>query len=413
MTDVDALISSHQGIKGNLSRKLHVAERIISQAQNLGPSTVLQAQMEEIMDQLERAFSKVETSLRRIQHESPADQFQAYEDKLEGEFVRTNKIVKIITQLRVQFEHDLKPKAAPAPAPAAAPRAVKPNEALKPKTLTRDSNPVELTVWEKKLTSYFLSGNLDKVSLLEQQAHFHSCLDNYLSNRLEDKIKPGTPVLPDPASVDVSCVELLRTEFLVQHPLFSRRLDFFKYTQAQGQAFTDWAQKLRKKGDEADLAALTVDDLYSMRYFTGVTDQELRKEFLKQTDKASKNLLEVADTYEMGRRYDKSMRSSTTAAANNVTSGKKKPAKGQATGSKPTVSPVMRDLQREGKCFGCGQKPADRAAHKDQCKARDATCKNCGRKGHFKTVCFKGSQPSGSTKYRNCLLYTSPSPRDS
>ena len=183
------------------------------------------------------------------------------------------------------------------------------------------------------------------------------------------------PVLPVRGSPDVSCVELLRQEFLIQHPLFSRRMDFFSYTQAQGQAFTDWAAKLAKKGDEAALADLTVDDLYSMRYITGVSDQELRKEFLKQGDKSHKNLLQVADTYEMGKRYTKSIHTRSPGAhSSNVKAGKK-----QATSNRTEVSSVIKELQREGKCFGCGQKPNDCAAHKEQCRARDATCKLCGR----------------------------------
>ena len=84
-------------------------------------------------------------------------------------------------------------------------------------------------------------------------------------------------------------MDLLRDKFLVQHPLFSRRLDFFNFKQSNGQAFTDWYQKLRKKGDEVDLAAMTVNDLYAMRSFTGITDNDLKKEFLKQTDKSTKN----------------------------------------------------------------------------------------------------------------------------
>ena len=124
-----------------------------------------------------------------------------------------------------------------------------------------------------------MSSRLEEATFVEQHAHFRACLDAYLNSRLHPHVQPNTPVLEDPANVTKCCVELLRDEFLIQHLLFSRRLDFFNFKQSSGQAFSDWYQKLKKKGDEADLAAMSVDDLYTMRCFTGVTDPELKKEF--------------------------------------------------------------------------------------------------------------------------------------
>ena len=135
-----------------------------------------------------------------------------------------------------RFETQLTPVAPAAPAagaPGAAAR-VKPMTSLKPKVITRDATPVELTSWIKKFTAFFVGSQFAEATIIEQQAHFRASLDSYLVNKVDIKIKPATPVLVDPTGVDKSCIDILKEEFLVLRPLFSRRLDYFNYRQQKG-----------------------------------------------------------------------------------------------------------------------------------------------------------------------------------
>ena len=386
-------LASHKGYKSHLTYKLNAAEKTIGQAQNLGPSKIMLDQLQVAFDHCEIAFDKVEHSLRDIQSIDDPLNFQKYDDAIEKEYKRTSKILETLTTLRVAFADAIAPKRAPPAVPiagaaAAAPARVKPNDSLKPKPLNRDNTPVELTAWIEKFTAFYVSSRLQDATPVEQHAHFKSCIDAYLTSRLHQHILPNTPVLPDPANTSKCLVEMLQEEFLVQHPLFSRRLDFFNFKQSTGQAFTDYYQKLRKKGDEADLAAMTVDDLYTMRCFTGVTDPELKKEFLKQPNKDSKTLQEVADNYEMARRYVKAM--GTPAANTTTVKGKGKGNVGKTGGNKGNneYNDKAKQLFTEGKCFRCGQKVENRAAHASDCKAKNHTCKHCGKQGHFPNVCL-------------------------
>ena len=51
-----------------------------------------------------------------------------------------------------------------------------------------------------------------------------------------------------------------------------------------------------------------------------------------------------------------------------------------------------------GKCFFCGYKRHPR----DKCPAKDATCMNCEKKGHYARVCkstLKGNKPTSAALY--------------
>ena len=377
--------ASHKGFKSHLTFALNTAERVIGSARTGGPSQHMLDELKTCNKKLQLALGKVEASIREMQTLDRPETFEAYEEKLREEHKRTNNYLAGIDKFIIDIETALK---MPAPT-VAAPRAggappPKPNSALKPKELTRDNTPIEFAAWIEQFRAYFVSSRMAQASLMEQQAYFKNCIGAYLLSRIQSKIQVNTPILPDPAGTDLSCIELLREEFLVQYPLFTRRLDFFQYKQASGQHFTDWETTLRKKGDEADLAALSVDDLYVMRYLTGITDSKLQVEFLKESNPDSKKLKDLAQTYEMAKRYVKAMGPSTS---NVKSKDKQQPSKGkQGKGSSTqTQTPhFARQLASEGKCLRCGKKREE--GH--QCKALEWECRTCGKVGHFPSVCF-------------------------
>ena len=134
-----------------------------------------------------------------------------------------------------------------------------------------------------------------------------------------------------------------------------------------------------------------------MRCFTGVTDPELKKEFLKQPTKDSVTLAEVADTYEMARRYVKAMGTPKANSAQPKGKGKSNKPKSNTTKTSNDCGKA-KQLAEEGKCFRCGQKFESRASHKPDCKAKDHKCKHCGKVGHFPNICLSGGQAIDKSK---------------
>jgi hypothetical protein len=65
-------------------------------------------------------------------------------------------------------------------------------------------------------------------------------------------------------------------EFLLEHSMFSRRLDFFRFKQGRGQSMSDAMNELQRLGDQSDLGGLNPIDLDVMRYLTILMPLEVK-----------------------------------------------------------------------------------------------------------------------------------------
>ena len=398
---IAAKARSCKGFKGALTRKISVAQRSleVAQAQPVATDIVLK-ELRLSVEDVKNAYDKLEACLVELQALESDDKFEGYEQRLREEEDRKEQVMEVMTPVIAKYEFELRPRS-PVPVTAVAAATTnappKPNDALKPKVLGRDATPVEVTAWIERFIAYHRSSRLDKTTLLEQQAYFKAFLDAFLNSRLRGKIQNNTPVLDDPT--DESCLDMLRSEFLIRHPLFNRRLAFYEAKQEQGQDFTDFAEKLQRHGDEADLRNIPIDDTYVMRYFTAVTDDKLQEEFLRLKSPTKQEMLETAANYEQGKRYKTAIRKLGTEKSNAVSSSssRTKGSSSNSRGEAPAWKQLKSKLVRERRCFRCGDSlPKEESSHK--CKAIDSTCKNCDRVGHFAGVCFmKGSKDGKST----------------
>jgi hypothetical protein len=88
-----------------------------------------------------------------------------------------------------------------------------------------------------------------------QQAFFKACVHPVLYGRIKLNIVSGvTPVLVPGATV----MELRRNKCLLEHPLFSRRLDFVRLKQARGQSMPDAMTELHRLGDQSNLGGVLI-----------------------------------------------------------------------------------------------------------------------------------------------------------
>ena len=138
---------------------------------------------------------------------------------------------------------------------------------------------------------------MQQASLHEQQSYFRMVVDAHLLDKIDTQIQEDTPIIG--TDNEVTCMKLLEEEFLLRYPLLSRRADFFGTKQTKGQLFSDWAVKLKSRGEETDLYQLTTEDLHNMRYLTGVVDKKLRTEFLKEVKPTLKLLNKIVHQYEI------------------------------------------------------------------------------------------------------------------
>ena len=170
---------------------------------------------------------------------------------------------------------------------------------------------------------------------------------------------------------EVSCMSILENEFLLQYPMLTRQVDFFSSCQGPGQAFSDWVADLRKLGDEAGLASLTVDEIYMMRYFTGLTDMDLRKKFFKEIEPNLKKLNAIVKQHEIRKSNERSISNKSREMTRKI--------------SYDSNGGYKRENSQRKVCARCGY-----TGHSpDDCRHKNAICHNCQGKGHLSGACLE------------------------
>ena len=357
-----------KGHKGHLTRCIKAVQRQVDFIKTLAnvPDVAYDTLKQE-GDDCKRQRDKSVELLRLLQEGHPAeyDNYDDQLDEIEQDFTATTQLIATVLAAR----------AAPPPPPPLAPGVPpvarsKVMDALKPFTLKREHNPTELRSWLNKFNSFYTASRLDLSTVPEQQAYLRICLDPGLEDRINDKIRIDTPVLGDQGILGI-----IQDEFSRAYPLFARRVDFFRSEQQHGQLFTDWAAQLRKKGDEANLPALDVNDIYVFRYIQGTTDKKLRKAFLEEQNPTLADLDRIATAHEVARIAAKALDQNTPKAAATFNKGK---GQNQNQSSGPFAA-------LKGKCTRCGA-PLTSHQPKD-CKHKDKTCSKCQKIGHLANVC--------------------------
>ncbi len=373
--DVNEVASRRRSLgtaKGNFTRTVAAANDYVKFAADKRNRTPqLHEQLLITQDKLRRRHNTVEEMLEALALGDTPNS-KDYEDGLDEAGSTLDLTMTAILASLADFQADITVPAAPAAIPVMAPL-VKPNEALKPERLAKEATPVLLHDWIKQFTAYYDSSRMNLASIGEQQAYFFACLDSSLGTRLRTKIADDLRIF-GPADVP-SCIVTLKEEFLALHPIFMRRLEFERHNQASGQLFTDWIAQLKQLGGEADLADVTVEDRYMMRYITGTCDEQLRRKFLEADDPTQAKFEDIARAHEYQKTTLRSLGKSVTAAR---TVSEQKGKRGQKN-----IAEILK-----GKCWRCGAPATDHKA--PECPHKNRTCNTCNTVGHLARVCMKG-----------------------
>lgn len=344
--------------RGCLTRLLNRADNLIEEAsESFSPHylSLLEASSKKIME----TAAKVDEAFVALQETDEAN-YAAHEEPLKE---ASEKSAKAISKLhRVIREIEARHGAAAAP-PASEQTSSKTRlvETLKPFTLQKDHNPLDLRTWINKFRAYYTASHMSSATLLEQQAHFFSCLDSIVSDRIRPQIQEDKPIWGDNG-----CVKVIEAEFAEWHPLHSRRVEFFRYDQAPGQSVTEWMDQLEKRGAECDLAeGLTEEDIYVMRFYQGIKDTKLRELFFKEDSPSKKDLIRIAKMHERNLLNAKILDASPQVSAMSAYKARKS----------------SKTNNKNESCFRCGGR------HGKECPHVNTTCSKCKKKGHIQKVC--------------------------
>ena len=184
--------------------------------------------------------------------------------------------------------------AAPAVAPAPAPvQQVRPVEALRPAQLCHDASTADLTLWKRQFRAYYDTSNLAAAALNNQQAYFLNCLDLDLAKIISRQTAPGDPIFGPAPSLTFRVEEF----FLRRHPPLLRRQGFFRMKQQAGQGAREFLESLRSAADEANIAAMRIDDCLCVQLLSGLTDLKLVEKLTEVENPTMGRFVNVVDAY--------------------------------------------------------------------------------------------------------------------
>ena len=382
------LTGSLSSYKAHMTRSFNTVTTLCTTSTN-HPSSRAAAKLQDQLDKLDAIWDSAQDVLLSL-GEVDGGNFENYEKDAKTMAKQYEEAAENLLKTMSQLNKQPTPQPSQPPATTSDNGSTKPNDVLKPFTLTCEHTPVEFRHWQKKFKAYYQASAMDKRPVSEQHAYFQNCIDIKLEQRIQDKIDEDTPIFDCPNRT-LSYMKALQDDFLVRYPLFTRRLDFFRYTQAQGQSFTDFSAILRSKGEEADLHELQPEDIYVFRYICGTSDQELKAKFLKRSSPKKEDLESEARAHESAASSMHAMSSGVNAVKSQSSNQSHRPrsqSRGRNNNEQSSSKP---------KCYRCGMKNH----HTDQCKRTNVYCKHCDLKSHSTEACFsKGKRGRSSNRSR-------------
>jgi hypothetical protein len=286
-----------------------------------------------------------------------------------------------------------------APPPAAAAPAPRPKicDALKPFRLKHDSYPNDLRLWRESYDAFYHASALNTYTVEQQHAFFFSCMNSQLATRVRehDLYRINLATFGD---VD-SLISIVDDLFGNRYPVFTRRLEYFRLQQPQGMKFTDWALRLKTRGDGADIdGGLTREEIEVFRWFTGVTDPKLRERFFLLQNPTLAALKAEAQRYEALTTAESALKRERTQAKQVSTSDEK-----QRSSKRSSFSPRKRTRIPSfliGKCFKCAS--PDHVSTKCPKNSKFLKCRFCKKTGHTDAACIKRHKTrTNNTRYKD------------
>ena len=295
--DARETAGSIRGQRGWLTRAANRLTRLYNELAAT-PTPVVVAKIEEAMREAEKR-----TIICAAGYQHLSEEEGLAEDEVTGFIDSMNLVFAQQEDRQTQKTENLANHQVPAPAPAiAAPpapwpqdnedngqvvgaaRPPKPIESMRPKPLTDKFTPAQFRYWADAFRTFYHSSNLQACSIPDQQQYLLGCMDLDFATALTQKIDPGSPIFEDEENDRDSCMELLHDEFMIKHPLVSRRYEFFTTQQKPGQDILQWQSQQKTRATEADLDQMTPEDLMVLAYLINVTDSKLKEKLQEVLD---------------------------------------------------------------------------------------------------------------------------------
>lgn len=378
-------INSARAQKGWLTRKGNDLKQACQELQD-NPSSFSSTQVDNAFDVYKHRMEKLEEAFATCVLEDNVGEYARWEKAYDNFALEMSQARGLVTKIMATAAAVIKPVYQAPVVNAGAPKLRNPiNETLKPPVLSLGNSPIEFRHWSTKLQSFFSSNQLADATIPEQQAYVRQFIDADLEVRIQIQIDDTVEIFGQNGVLAV-----LEGEFKKRYPLFSRRLEYFRYSRQPGQAASNFVAKLVQLSFEADLTNLTTDQLQVYRVLTGIKEDQLLGKLLDLKEMNFDNVQKKITQWEVNRASKASVsnRSESGASASAATRvnqvSSTRPQQNQS--SRGQTGGCLSPADLRGKCACCGSPKHMKAA----CPSKDkALCSTCGKNGHWKSVCLR------------------------
>ena len=170
----------------------------------------------------------------------------------------------------------------------------------------------------------------------------------------------------------------------MRHTMTSKRLALFMCKSKQGEAPVAFIARLNQLYQDADLAAMTVDEMRTFFLISGITNSTLRTKLIEMKDPKYEEVCEKVNAWAATSATSKAIeKSQNNEGKVKAVKGKSDKGKGKKTLPPPNIK--IHPTALEGRCFCCGSGSHDKRSCE---RVANAKCTNCNATGHYKNVCL-------------------------
>ena len=283
---------------------------------------------------------------------------------------------------------------------------VRPIQDLKPDDLESDASPAAFQRWIKKIHYYFEASKILHEPTTVQQGFFFACLSPEVARELESKISDFTPVFgPENTS---SCESALRALWIRKYPTFVRRTHFVQCKQEPGEKSTQWLDRLRKTGMDAEVMGMSLDNWVVQIALLHSGDKRVSSKWLETSEPTFEKLKKEASAIEMARANKAATQATPSGASAKVfsasTASTVKAGSSSKGGARPKTSSSEAAKKKSSStastshCYYCGS-----TSHtgKNNCQVfqQGTLCHNCKKPGHLSKLCRSKKASSSAPKH--------------
>ena len=278
------------------------------------------------------------------------------------------------------------------PQPAAV--TCKPNQALKPDTLTTASKPSEFTTWLEKFRTYYSSSRMSHATREEQHQYLYACISQDLYNRVKLKVNANAPVFTTRDATHDSIMALLTREFRNLYPLSARRFEWLN--RKFSGSWSSYYAEMKMLAKAADYINMTQEDFFAYSLICNLPEGDMRSEMLRLDRPSSDDLDRIGQQFDRQLSASSLLPSAQAPAKAFATSQARHPQQGNK--GQQQQPPRAADWQTyrpdlADKCKRCAD---PKCPNGKLCPAKKERCAFCKARGHIVQACIKKAKASAS-----------------